>query len=916
MDEQKWTDYDNFTVINQDTTWSGSLVFNDINKPIAVVDGATLTIEKGARIELFQLHVFYGRLVAEGSAQEKIVFTRATPDLSSFGDDYNPECFNYQNGLIEFDDWSFGEGMEPSFMRYVEFNNMGSFKFIDQELCSQGMSWNKKLRNFFLNTAYAQTSIFPDVINPALSFRSGQLHLENCSFSNNAYSDIEANFEVWDGWPESYLEIVNTNFSGNTQETALIGDVKRYSEDGGGYVQDKSKIVLKNNWYGVSSGPRIAPDYIIGGERLEGDYTLEGFKTKELIADPVIILPGILGSTKILGEWRLDPILQNYKNLIESFKKNGFEKEKNLFEFPYEWRNSNAITAEELESKIETIKNDTKISKVDLVGHSMGGLVAREYIENLDQKDDVDQLITLGTPQKGAPESYLKWEAGENQGNILDVIAKKIFQLEAKHAGYSDLGEYIRAEVLSVGELLPIYDYLIDVSTGETRSYPSNYPRNNFLEILNNESNLNNLNKVNFVNIFGDTDSNATIEKFRVADSSVSGSWEHGMPENFYDPSTDQGIEYGQGDETVPLESAEGISADESIEIDSSHSDLPTKAQCYVIKSLTGEDDCEYVSTFDRIKSILTFGVFSPVDIQVISPSGKRIGKNFETGETYNEIDGAYYTGYDTENEFLTIPNPENGEYKVITQGTGSGYYKIEIDKISENENGETQEISGELDGTAITGEQKEETAQLTDEEIITQKPDATPPVIEVSSPENKIYRSDEIIPITFAVSDDDSGVAEEKTKIFLNGENYSQNNINMAYLNKGEHSLKVLAEDQAGNLADKIVTFMVQPTINSVINNIDHYYQDKFIIKKSAKNYLEAKLRVIKNLKMVYDSIKFSYWSGHFKSKILERLANHINHDIDKLINDIQNKKSISQTILQPAKNILIGNLEELKVE
>jgi len=176
------------------------------------------------------------------------------------------------------------------------------------------------------------------------------------------------------------------------------------------------------------------------------------------------------------------------------------------------------------------------------------------------------------------------------------------------------------------------------------------------------------------------------------------------MPENFYDETTDMGIEYGYGDETVPLVSANNIISNKTVEISASHNDLPTKAQCYIIKELTGKDDCEYVDSIDRIVNILTFGVFSPIDIQIIAPDGKRVGKDFETGEIYNEIEGAYYSGYGTENEFLTIPNPLEGEYKVLTQGTGSGDFKIETVKISEQADGSAQEATRDLVGTAVSG--------------------------------------------------------------------------------------------------------------------------------------------------------------------------------------------------------------------
>jgi len=79
----------------------------------------------------------------------------------------------------------------------------------------------------------------------------------------------------------------------------------------------------------------------------------------------------------------------------------------------------------------------------------------------------------------------------------------------------------------------------------------------------------------------------------------------------------------------------------------------------------------------------LVIPVFSPVDIQVVDPLGRRVGKDFGTGGELNEISLAFYSG--TEEEFVTIPNPLDGEYKIQTQGTGSGgSYTVEINYITE----------------------------------------------------------------------------------------------------------------------------------------------------------------------------------------------------------------------------------------
>ena len=467
-------------------------------------------------------------------------------------------------------------------------------------------------------------------------------------------------------------------------------------------------------------------------------------------------------------------------------------------------------------------------------------------------------------------------------------------------------------------ELLPDYDYLYDIASQKMRSYADDehYPKNIFLENLNLIENIRKMNSVVVTNIIGKLDEGRTITKIRVEKPSIDENslWAHGYPENFDALFGDHGLEYGEGDGTVPKKSAENIFSDEKIETNFLHSKLPGKTAEIVFEKITGNQVQKEVP-FVGTDKVLVFFIFSPIDIQIIAPSGQWAGKNINNLDEDEQINGAYYSGFDTENEFLTIPNPENGEYKIITQGTGDGEYRIEIAKIFEDENGIASEIAGEIIGTAENGVQTEKTVEVLEEEIVNEEKDTVPLTITIDSPQNKIYQSDEIIPLEFTVTDDSSGIDEEKTEIFLDNEIFSQDKIDMAYLEKGEHNLKISAMDKAGNSKEETIAFTIQPTINSIIENVEHYYQDKLITKKATKNYLDAKLKIIKMQKMFYEAIKVSPWPANFKNRLLENLARNINREIENLVDDIQNKKSISKNILEPVKSILIGNLGEIGV-
>lgn len=95
-------------------------------------------------------------------------------------------------------------------------------------------------------------------------------------------------------------------------------------------------------------------------------------------------------------------------------------KQKNYYIFHYDWRQDNVISAGQLADFIDQIQqdyNDPNL-KVDIVAHSMGGLIARYYIRygkqdvindnDFDKKitmyggDRVRRVILLGTPNLGS----------------------------------------------------------------------------------------------------------------------------------------------------------------------------------------------------------------------------------------------------------------------------------------------------------------------------------------------------------------------------------------------------------------------------------------------------------------------------------------------------------------------------------
>ena len=98
-----------------------------------------------------------------------------------------------------------------------------------------------------------------------------------------------------------------------------------------------------------------------------------------------------------------------YDQLIDDLSKCGFhEKDKTLVIAAYDWRKNNLDSVKILANHIqEVIELHGEDSQISIIGHSMGGVIARCYLESNNYTNrigfhNIRRLITLGTPHNGA----------------------------------------------------------------------------------------------------------------------------------------------------------------------------------------------------------------------------------------------------------------------------------------------------------------------------------------------------------------------------------------------------------------------------------------------------------------------------------------------------------------------------------
>jgi pimeloyl-ACP methyl ester carboxylesterase len=93
-----------------------------------------------------------------------------------------------------------------------------------------------------------------------------------------------------------------------------------------------------------------------------------------------------------------------------------------VFAFPYDWRTDIRQAAEQLALFVDEVRGRTRLLRhyasagadlrVDLVGHSMGGLVIAEYLTLSKTDAHVGKIATIGTPFEGSLEAVVKIATG------------------------------------------------------------------------------------------------------------------------------------------------------------------------------------------------------------------------------------------------------------------------------------------------------------------------------------------------------------------------------------------------------------------------------------------------------------------------------------------------------------------------
>jgi hypothetical protein len=418
----------------------------------------------------------------------------------------------------------------------------------------------------------------------------------------------------------------------------------------------------------------------------------------------------------------------------------------------------------------------------------------------------------------------------------------------AVEKGYRTIFDLLHnAPIESIQQLLPDYNYLTNGTSlsGVHPPYPTNYPRNTLLEDLAaSQSTL--TSRADITNMVGDTHNNDTIAGLRIASSTTPRLWPDGMPEGFNNLLGDHGLNLGAGDGTVPLSSATSVGGS-SITFNSDHQHLVTDAATTTYKILTGREVAASTSFRALLTHFLMVRVFSPVDMQVVAPDGMRIGKDFVTGTTLNEIPDAFYTGFQgVEGEFVVIPEPASGQYKVITQGTGTGgSYTVATDYLADATTSEQTFTGTTPANLLIEHTMNLDTIHPTNDTLV--PVDTTPPSITKDQPATSTYTHADQLPIHVTFTDN-TGVAT--SSVVFDGQSVNASStVDLFYTTLGIHALVLSAQDFVHNATTSTTTITIIATIPSTISDVNRAYSLGWITNLAYKRSLLTTLALAGNI-------------------------------------------------------------------
>ncbi|HSV95026.1 MAG TPA: alpha/beta fold hydrolase, partial [Spirochaetia bacterium] len=426
--------------------------------------------------------------------------------------------------------------------------------------------------------------------------------------------------------------------------------------------------------------------------------------------------------------------------------------------------------------------------KVNLVGHSMGGLVARAYAQTYGTTK-VNKIVTVGSPNMGATDAYGVWEGATVWNDVW--WAKVALDLTTHFGGQSNDVQTVRDFVPSMKDLLPTYDFL------KLNDFPvlwsSLSQKNDYLNSLNqNISSIDTLTASIFSN------SVPTNKYIKIAppstDDLAANRWVDGKP------ITGDPFEKDSGDGTVIEASAKGPFSN-NILGSWWHGELVTKKEN--IQKIFGVLGLDITKALDSVsddrRNVFIAAIRSPGLLEVC---------NSEMTLCNDQL-GIYFPN----EKLFILPGYSNEDLVVKVKEFGKGNYELHLGNINENS------IWKKIDGNLYNDDQVDFYNVESDGFNITATFD-TPPSVGV----DRLITNNNSPKLTGSVDDLSAEILVKianKTYTASNNGNGTwelADKVIVPYLTDGTYDVSVSATDTMGNVGydkttDELTIDTVTPT-------------------------------------------------------------------------------------------------------
>lgn len=395
-----------------------------------------------------------------------------------------------------------------------------------------------------------------------------------------------------------------------------------------------------------------------------------------------------------------------YKEIInelcEEYTYEDTTKYRPVYFFSYDWRKSNSNSAVELKKAIDKVITETGSKKVDLVCHSMGGLVASKYYKEYSNEGKVNKVITCGTPYEGAPKllnSVMNYDVLGIGANIF----KGNTWIDWVLGILGGLDKDIKKSFSGVVELTPTENYVSKIKMQKDAWYPFSlgdyeittqeyqkicaeiFGKNSYNSAVTFQNSLHSSNSnynalLDYENSYfsiGVNQKTITAVKFQYSNN--------GIDQLLYESDLSYDT---KGDGTVPYLSASIIEQIEKLPesrwktFSTDHSGVVKEKDCIEwIVDILNVGNSEVKGDNMESKSYIVIRIACPVDVKISNKNGTL---NSASGDltTFAEFGRLDFIGKNDEIKMLCL---DEDKYNVVLNGTGNGTMNYEIRWFNKN---------------------------------------------------------------------------------------------------------------------------------------------------------------------------------------------------------------------------------------